>query len=715
MSDSRITQSMCRTMTPEGQEQSACVACQSPCFDIDSERTYWDGIHAPQESLMRYGYLGLVVGYFVYYYLYAGNWDYYFSGVWNRDPNQLASLMSPGLYLFGQPIGIPKLVAVPLVLGGFTLAGIGLGRWLTARAKVRALQRNPNVSTDLIQHRFFAITTFIAFNFFFFFAGRPLLRLTPLWMQFLFDGIILFASTLWLQQSWGRSPARYSRENLAGRLRKQLTRLNLDTSRFLEGRSLEELSADEVYVLAKVLPDFTQEKRHQAYKGVVRDALAEGYATTANSLDVLQQMRRELDISENEHRQVLEELGVEDPDLLSPDRQRSLENQIRLSGYQRSLERLLRLQSQPNLTSFEPSPQETETLRSLRSEYAITAQEEDWVLQDLEVEELPKAEGLLARLSQWVDCDRALTHPTLQNHEPVVAVVRDAVARKQDLLVRSLLDTLPDLPDHPDTAALVQALHQLSPPALETFLNQAAYREQLPPTMVKTLTQPVLDHPTPPSAQAAIDHLENLLTHYNPLVAAASLYLLAQLDSQRATMQAEKRRQGDYPQLVQDTAAAALMAENHPPLTAFPTLEKLVYLHNSDFFHRLDPNTLIALAHQAEVRTHTPGEAITEAGDTCRELLILMAGEASIHYQQPEGTRVEQFHPGQTLDELEVLAYRDLENTILADSDPTRILAIPVDAFDALLDKDPDFARRVLALESQRLQTLMNTASSPAQ
>jgi len=708
MSDSRITQSMCRTVTPEGQEQSACVACQSPCLDIDSERTYWDGLHAPQESLMRYGYLGLVVGYFVYYYLYAGNWDYYFSGVWNRDPNQLASLMSPGLYLFGQPIGLPKLFAVPLVLGAFTLAGIGLGRLLTARAKARLLQRNPNASTDLVQHRFFAMTTFIAFNFFFFFAGRPLLRLTPLWVQFLFDGIILFASTLWLQQSWGRSPARYSRENLAGRLRKQLTKLRLDTSRFLEGRSLEELSADEVYVLAKVLPDFTQEKRHQAYKGVVRDALAEGYATTANSLDVLQQMRRELDISENEHRQVLEELGIEDPDLLSPDRQRSLENQIRLSGYQRSLERLLRLQSQPNLASFEPSPQETETLQALRSEYAISPQEEDWVLQDLEAEGLPKAQGLLARLSQWVDCAEALTHPTLQDHEQVVTVVRDAVVRKQELLVRSLLKTLPNLPDHPDTAALVQSLHQLAPPALATWLNQASYRDQLPLEVVKTLTQPIPANPIPPSPQATIDHLENLLTHYNPLVAAASLYLLAQFDAERATMQAEKLRQGDHPPLVQDTAAAVLVAGNHPPLKAFPTLEKLVYLHNSDFFHRLAPHTLIALAQQAEVRTHTSGEAITEAGDTCRELLILMAGEASIHYQQPEGTRVEQFHPGQTLDELEVLAHRDLENTILADSDPTRILAIPVDAFDTLLDKDPDFARRVLALESQRLQVLMN-------
>ena len=154
---------------------------------------------------MRYGYLGLMVGYFVYYSLYAGNWDYYFSGVWNRDPNQLGALMNPGLYLAGQAIAIPKLLAVPLVLGAFTLAGIGLGRLIAHRAKVYPWRRSAPLNADLVQHRVFAIVTFIAFNVFFFFAGRPLLRLTPGWVQFGFDGLVLFLSTLWLQQSWRRS------------------------------------------------------------------------------------------------------------------------------------------------------------------------------------------------------------------------------------------------------------------------------------------------------------------------------------------------------------------------------------------------------------------------------------------------------------------------------------------------------------------------------
>jgi CRP-like cAMP-binding protein len=36
-------------------------------------------------------------------------------------------------------------------------------------------------------------------------------------------------------------------------------------------------------------------------------------------------------------------------------------------------------------------------------------------------------------------------------------------------------------------------------------------------------------------------------------------------------------------------------------------------------------------------------------------------------------------------------------------------LAVPVDAFDAFLDRDRDFARRVLELESRQLQKFMRS------
>jgi 4Fe-4S binding domain len=213
--DGKITESMCRTVLPNGKEQSTCVACQNPCIDIDSERTYWQGLNKPEETWLRYGYVGLVVGYFVYYYLYAGNWDYYFSGAWVRETDQLASLKSPGFYLFGQALNIPKLVAVPLTLGSFTVMGYRIGCWIEkcvqATMPTGSVDAVVTISTsltqDIVRHRIFTLCTFGIFNFFFIFSGRPLVQLLPDWIEYIYDFVLVLLSTIWVYKTWQRCPA----------------------------------------------------------------------------------------------------------------------------------------------------------------------------------------------------------------------------------------------------------------------------------------------------------------------------------------------------------------------------------------------------------------------------------------------------------------------------------------------------------------------------
>lgn len=722
-SEQLITQSMCRTVLPDGKEQSACVACQNPCIDIDAERTYWNSLSKPESSFIRYGYVGLVIGYFGYYYLYAGNWNYYFSGAWLRQEDQLASIFDPGLYLFGQAINIPKLVAVPLVLGLCTAIAYWGGQWLEKRAKSYHRRHPQGLTLETIRHRIFTLCTFGIFNFFFIFGGRPLIELFPWAVQYLYDLGLVALSTLWLYKTWRRSPDLYSRENLANRFRKQLEKLQLNVSQFLEGRTLNDLNTHEVYVLAKVLPGFTREKRHQAYKGVVREALEEGYVNYSSSLEVLQQMRQELGITDDEHRIVLEEVGIEDPTLLNPDRQRSLENQIRLSGYQKSLERLLLLQSkQADQAQLEPlSLQDSATIRSLRRQYSITPQDEEWILSGLagNANSIKKAEFLLAQLPELIDGYRALNQPSLNAHKAVLTLLQENIKHKKELIVRSILESLELLQSDPAALPLAQSLQQASPAVLGEVLDQGHWSDRLLPAILQCLTQP---GETPVfcslefSAQATLGHLEALLQDQNPMIQAAAIYIIAQLDPERSQAIARDQRHQFNSPLVKATLeqliALPTSASAHPSLTDFPILERVVYLFNSDFFHRMQSQTLIALADRAEVRTYSKGDLITEAGDTCRELLLLIEGDANVHYQTGAEVRVEQLHPGQTLDELEVLAHSKSENTIVADSERTRILAISVDTFDDLLDHDPDFSRRVLELESRQLQRFVRSVQS---
>jgi hypothetical protein len=223
---SPITQSMCRTVADQGKEKSNCVACQTHCMDIDAERDYWSHMNTPQRTFLYYAYAGLMIGYFAYYYLYSGNWDYYFSGVWAHDPTQLQKLMQPGFYLWGHAIAIPKLVAVPLTLGGSSWAGYAIGKSLEKRYRHFLWKRDIQLSKVEIQHRLFSLVTYGVFNLFFVFGGRPFILLLPASVQYLYNMMLGVVSTLWLCRVWVRSPERYQQEKQGKREKQQLVKAN---------------------------------------------------------------------------------------------------------------------------------------------------------------------------------------------------------------------------------------------------------------------------------------------------------------------------------------------------------------------------------------------------------------------------------------------------------------------------------------------------------
>jgi hypothetical protein len=741
--DRQITQSMCRTIGEDGKEQSACVACQNPCIDIDAERAYWDGVVQPEQKVIYYGYVGLVVGYFCYYYFYAGNWDYYFSGAWAHQENLRETLLKPGLYLFGIPLPLPKLVAVPLTLGLFSIGGYLLGVSVERYCQASFQRKKQPIRPELLQHRIFTICTFFAFNFFFVFGGRPLILLLPLFLQFFYEGIVVGLSTLWLYRTWQRNPDRYAREGLASRLRRQLGRLKLDVAQFLEGRSLESLSTDEVYVLAKVLPGFSKEKRQEAYKGVLREALEEGYVNSASSLEVLQQMRAELDISEDEHRVVLAELGVEDPALLDPAQQRSRENLVRLTGYRKALERMLSLQQRQatfQANSAQALVGESEAFQRLRREYAMTQREEQVILEDLEPTAalVHRGELLLQQLQNLMERYHALNQPSLKGQKMALGLLRTTVLQKKRLLVTGLLEIMEHLHQSaPSTEAtealdLALALQQLSPGVLQDLLAESTQHPENPSSWQHRLRSQILTLLTQPAEMPAAcsltltqgeiaSHLDALVFESNPLIQAVSLFMLFNLDAQRGQERATQLF-GTKPQpspLVREVAATLLDSTTPPgtPLTSFKTLEKLVYLSDSDFFGGIGSETLIELANRAVIKVYQPEESITEEGDTCRELLLLIEGIAQVQSPQEgdaSAVSTQDLQPGQVLDELEVLSHTQQASTIVAKAQPTRILAIPVDTFDDLLERDRDFARRVLAMECDRLRHLTQPLTLPS-
>jgi hypothetical protein len=513
--------------------------------------------------------------------------------------------------------------------------------------------------------------------------------------------------------NWHRSPALYGRENLAERFRRQLQKLGLEVGRFLEGRSLDDLNTDEVYVLARILPGFGSEQRHEAYKGVVRDALAEGYVNVSSSLEVLRRMRQELGISDDEHRQLLDELGVEDPALLDPDQRRSLEDQVRLSGYRRSLERLLRLQSRIGADGGGSSQAgDAALLDSIGSQYSISAQEEARILEAASPAEAAhrRAAMLLDRLDELSLASRSLREPLLRHQPAPVALLTDRLRLRQELCLSAILDCLVQLESAAERQELLERLSIAAPAALPELLAQERWRTKLPAALIERLragnragAQLGPDLPV----AATLQQLERLAQDPDPIAATAAVVLGTSLDWQRGRSLTAELAAAGRPAWVRTTAEQLLALKPSLaalPLAALPEFEKRVVLATSDFFHRTWTDTLDLLADHAEIRSFAAGEAITAAGDSCRELLLLIEGEARVEHRSGDQLHFRALRAGQVLDELEVLTHSNSENTIVAETAGTRVLAVPVDCFDATLERDPDFARRVLALETRQLQ-----------
>jgi hypothetical protein len=206
-SPSLVPQSMCRTK----HDESACVGCKSGCIDIDSEQAYWENLEHPARQFVQYGYVGILIAFFLYYYLFAGNWDYYFSGVWSRD-DAIGTLFNPGFYLAGQSIPLPKLIAVPLTLAMFTvLAYFGLVRVeKTYRAYLRRHHKSPHRQQS--HHTIFTIVTVFSFWFFFSFGGRPILNTMPTIVGLGFNAIVIITGSIWGYRTLGRTQAQYLNE-----------------------------------------------------------------------------------------------------------------------------------------------------------------------------------------------------------------------------------------------------------------------------------------------------------------------------------------------------------------------------------------------------------------------------------------------------------------------------------------------------------------------
>jgi hypothetical protein len=308
-----ITQSICRTVdATTGHEQSACVGCKAVCFDIDAEKHYWDDLERPGRQFVQYGYFGMVIAFYLYYFLYAGNWDYFFSGAWTHEDNisekPWNELFEAGFYLYGHTIAIPKILAVFITFAALIGITYSLGLILEKLCRKYVVIQKKSISVRQARHIVFTLFTVASFWTFFSYGARPLLNRLPTPLLLGFNALIVLVGSMWLWRTIQRHKRDYDRATMASQLRKQLKRLDSLDHHLLEGRSIDDLNPDELYMLVKVLPGFSNQLRHQTYKGVLQECLEQQTVSVRTSFEFCEKLRRELQLEDSVHFDLLAEI-----------------------------------------------------------------------------------------------------------------------------------------------------------------------------------------------------------------------------------------------------------------------------------------------------------------------------------------------------------------------------------------------------------------------
>jgi hypothetical protein len=682
----------------ENSECSKCSACKKFCPDINEENGYWKEIGSRSKRAIYFAFPGVVFGFYFYYYIQAGTWDYYFGGSWTKQPGLIYTAFLPGHD--AATAGFFFLPAVPRALGSIlTLAVCALTSFLIFSLLERWIggwlkRRDAETDVKRIRHVMFSIAAFTAFITFYSFAGQPSLRkLAFIPAPQLMSIAVVLTATLFLVARLRRTPKDFAEETLARNIIKRWAWTDIHPPKNLREAFLVHTirSGESARESAKML---------EVYEDAVREALGNGFVTR-EEVHLLESLRNQLQIKKSDHEKVMASLAAEERAILSdPSKQITAEKRLQIATYSRALKKYFE-----EVLAAEDQPDDRFIVR-LRSEYAVTEAEHMAVLNEL----LSGAGGMAAQMAEEMrTIERsALTIKALEfGPSPTHDFLADLLRRRRDQAIESLMRglsfTLADdsaemlrdglcSSDEAQRESVIERLRASLPQAISERLT-TAYRETvLIETSMPTLT----------------DMLYARLQSVDPYVRAVTLFALGERGANITKVLESMTR--DEHEIVRETAARlkeragadAKTVGAHPALI---TVEKMIALRSAPIFARLAPEGLAELARASREDEFAPGTDLCIEGEPGNDVFILLAGDVEVLVKDGEGEKIVNREPaGSFIGELAVLDPAPRSASLRAGKTGTRVLRLDGAAFSSALNAEPAIASHVIRALAQRLR-----------
>ncbi|MGE5186252.1 MAG: cyclic nucleotide-binding domain-containing protein [Acidobacteriota bacterium] len=675
-----------------------CVACKKHCPDIDLEQGYWKEASEPSRRLAYFAWPGIVVGFYVYYYLVAGSWAYYFSGRWAYERDLPAKALDAGFTFLP---AIPRVVAAPL-----TLVAFGAASYVVFAAIERGVLAVKKLDPARVRHVMLALAGLLAFNAFYCFAGQPSLDRLPAWVVTGWGIVVVFASTAIFARRVSRREDAYVHEKFAQKILQKWEWGDAPPSERLE----------DIYLLHTERTK-QREARLRAYKETLREMVADGLLTR-NELVLLDSLRAQLGISDKDHGKIVGELSGEERQLFDPAYHGSIEQRLARQQYRKELERIV---VEAARAGTAPS---AATLAALRSERGVGEPEEAAELARILAPGGPIAaifDGELAEIRQLVAAAEVAHHPGdgssesaslallrhlavrrardhLAHAEGVLAVMGQPAAQQQ--AVAELAARLGRAGEAPLELAPLLANAGDSSRHLRAATAIAISRFEDEPARARLVA--LLDDPEPIVREAAVraigansrltrELLAKVLDDPDPRVRHAGVF-------------AQTKGGGGTP-----TAYATLDA--NAAMASLTTVEKMMLLRQVPMFAELDAEDLEELAAVVEEKHVDAGTELFREGETGDAVYLIVRGRVRVLVAAGGAEKtIDDLGPGSCIGEMAVLDASPRSATVRA-LERTRALRVPAEGFRRVLADRPEMSQVIVVDLVRRLRGMMAQAA----
>ena len=584
---------------------TTCTACKRNCPDIDLESNYWKEGNIKQKTFVFYSFAGMVLGFYLYFYLQSGNFSYYFEGSWTQDA---LTPLSNGFFF--APF-IPVLIAAPLTLAIFSFVSYFLFKALENYLWKKGVFRN--ISQETNGHRVKTVASFVAFNIFYIFAGAPAYMHYPTAYAIFYFAVVSISSIILYKEIF-REEAYFIQERFALKLIKRWKSTKVIPS-----------NLKEIYY-TYINENKSQKERLKAYKNSIIDLMHDGILNEG-SMKVLEKLREQIGISNRDHNSVIQLIKLNNKHLFDDSIDKSAEKRYQQNSYKEVIESAL----------DEHREIDVSYLKSLQKQFCIS----DDIHKEIMDKILNTNEKIIADILNLLDHIHELVK--LRN-----SIVLDGT-REVNFLKYSIKNEFKFASK--DLFAILFTLYKDNKKTLKVLLNMAKGKEIdqsftmeentlyfMHDTIASKMLEVHQDFFTDESTlNPAVNQeiIKSLLHHESIQISVAAL-LNAKFDTQKYLTDDILERFCN----TNDIEIQSLLYKLKYKTQRITTHERMMYLNSIPLFNNLKFNDLHILGQCTKVVEFESDTYIIKQGDIGKTLYVLIKGAAIVEIDSQEVAKV---------------------------------------------------------------------------